>query len=182
MATLYRSTKIHGFFNRLIPTSSSMSPHYQHQLSHHSLRIIAPRSISNHIASPYRVSSHLLHYLTSRHCISLSHLFATSASRAPSSTSGLRLHYPRHRLGILRLSHLRTRLASAPVCRSYLAIIYIHLDPTSLHLSFWSTFFYLRYQCIVSGMSLTPHRIYVNKPIIVLSSISSSAWSRGSSS
>ena len=86
MATLYRSTKIHGFFNRLIPASSSMSPRYQHRLSHRSLRIITPRSISNHVASPYCVSSHLLHYLASRHRISLSHLFSTSASCAPSSS------------------------------------------------------------------------------------------------
>ena len=142
--------------------------HYHPEIHFKSRRLTLPH-LESLITLPHFTSSYFYY------------LFSTSASHAPSFTSSLHLHYPRHHLGILRLFHLRTRLASTPVCRSYLIIIYIHLDPTSLHPSFWSTFFYLQYQCIVSGMSLTPHHIFVNKSIIVLLSISSSAWSHGSS-
>src|ERR1700738_1256427 len=178
----YKNSRIFQSPNsRLVVNVASLSTliiapfpsHYRPEIHFKSRRLTLPRLESlitlPRFTSPYLFITSILYLSQLRPIIVI-------------STSGPRLFHPRHHLGILHLSHLRTRLASAPVCRSYLAIIYIHPDPTSLRLSFWSTFFYLRYQCIVSGMSLTPHRIYVNKPIIVLSSISSSAWSRGSSS
>ena len=168
--------KIHRFFkspnSRLVVNVASLSTPIIALLPSHCRPEI--HFIARRLTLPCPES--LLHYLASCH-VFISHLFSTSASCAPAIViliSGPRLHHPRHRLGIFRLSHLRT-----PLClctRSVVLISRLFYPATRIPrrrvLVFGHRYRYLRYPRIVLVRHL--HCIYVNKPIIILLSISSS--------
>ena len=161
MAAFLKEQKIHGFFkspnSRLVVNVASLSTPIIALLPSHCRPEI--HFIARRLTLPCPES--LLHYLASCH-VFVSHLFSTSASCAPAIViliSGPRLHHPRHRLGIFRLSHLRT-----PLClctRSVVLISRLFYPATRIPrrrvLVFGHRYRYLRYPCIV--LVRHPHRI-----------------------
>ncbi len=115
-----KNKKFTDFSNRLIPALSSMSPRYQHRLSRFYLRTIAPRPISHHVASPYRVPSHFC--ITSLHVTYSYHIYSLPQPAALPLSSNLfpALVYITHVIiwGYFAYPiHVR-RFASASACRS----------------------------------------------------------------
>jgi len=170
-----KNKKFTDFSNRLIPASSSMSPCYQHRLSRFYLRTIALRAISHHVASPYRVPSHFC--ITSLHVTYSYRNYSLPQPAALPLSSNLfpALVYITHVIvwGYFAYPSMHAALPLHQICRSYLTIVLsCHPDPTSTRSSFWSPLPLPSIPMHCPCTSSTSH--FVNKPIIILSSIWSS--------